>query len=169
MDNSLEAIVARTVDNMKGARERFHQLYMPPKELDELRKLDAEIAEKFYGMATKTITVDWYPLPITLFYAPWDDGLITYSLDANACNACMRKNGKDGDYASPLPHYSDDIEHAWPLLLGYFYVINKPSEDRVEIKLFDKDTMIRVAKVEAETEEQAICLAVLQAKDGKGV
>lgn len=73
------------------------------------REKDAVVAEKVMGFRVVTIKPKWYRLPVQCFYEE-DSPLIAYSLDANACNAMMYRNGEDDrdGTAPPLPHYTSD-------------------------------------------------------------
>lgn len=80
-------------------------------EIDKIkeRELDALMAEKVLEYKVERVKPDWYPLEVLLFY--WEGSpVISYSYDADACNALMYANGKDSaaGNAPPLPHYSSE-------------------------------------------------------------
>src|SRR5713226_5622656 len=84
------------------------------------RELDALVAEKVLGMHVERLRPAWYhggQTEVLCFYRPLSP-LMVYSLDADACNAMMFRNGVDESdgFAPPLPFYSDNIAAAWTVV-----------------------------------------------------
>jgi hypothetical protein len=83
------------------------------------RELDALVAEKVLGMHVERIRPAWYHggQEVLCFYQPLGT-LMEYSLDADACNAMMFRNGVDerDGIAPPLPFYTGDIAAAWEVV-----------------------------------------------------
>jgi hypothetical protein len=75
--------------------------------LSEDRQLDKLIAEKVFGYEVEMVKPDWYPFEVYLFKWP-ERGVYAYSLDEDACNARMYRNGVDEreGFLDSLPFYS---------------------------------------------------------------
>lgn len=71
------------------------------------RQFDKTIAESVFGWQVEVVKPEWYPYDVYLFRDPISGNLL-YSLDENACNAMMYRNGVDATDGTlpPLPHFS---------------------------------------------------------------
>jgi hypothetical protein len=121
------------------------------------RDLDVAVAERVLGMHVERIKPAWYPLEVTLFYWP-NDPLITYSYDANACNAMMYRNGKDdtAGTAPPLPRYSGDLSAAWEVIAA---MKRHPTWSQFDTAL----VAANVWRLDSEEAATAICEVALKA------
>jgi hypothetical protein len=98
-------------------------------------ELDAAIAEHVLGFHVERVTPDWYRgREVLLFFSPGET-LVSYSADANACNAMMYCNGRDASdgTAPPLPAFSTDMAAAWRVVEklatdGFYCRIDSPFE-----------------------------------------
>lgn len=78
------------------------------------------IAEDVFGMRVEVSRLPWYAggeLDVYLFWEPGSD-LVSYSWDANACNAMLFRNGYDRSEgtAKPVPRWDLEIEPAWQVV-----------------------------------------------------
>ena len=140
------------------------------------REIDVLVAEHVMGFHVERIKPDWYPHEVTLFFRPGNP-LVEYSYDENACNAMMHRNGKDDSdgTASPLPFYSEEIEHAWEVVeklaangwnVAVETMANTSEAPYTAVSFWrgdDWDTAEAMATDGANTASLAICLAALKA------
>lgn len=117
----------------------------------DCRDLDCLVAEHIFGYTVEEIRPSWYKLPVKLFKM---NDEICYSWDANACNACIYRNGVDETlgFVPPLPNYSTEIDVAWEI------VTMMKGDNRFKIEL------INLVDLDSEEAAQQICLAALKVK-----
>lgn len=73
--------------------------------------LDHLVACRVFGLRSKTVQPDWYPVPVTLYF--YREEYIEFSWDKRSCNAMMfcDQARASGPSAPPLPGFSSDGDH----------------------------------------------------------
>lgn len=117
----------------------FERVPSEPVGEQKLLPLICQVAQKVFGYEMRVVYPEWYKgLPVYCFYDPdFAQFGMTYSWDANACNASMYRNGNDGEMAEHLPRWD------WEDSGTFLQVVERMTERGYHFRLYSYRTPYR--------------------------